>query len=107
MLLNSNAVLGGDVNTVYSHSMPYRLCVPENYDPSISYPMLVWFHGTGNRCVSERDYALELLMRIWCFFLFSDNEKNYFIVPEGCSDRHSIQSHNLQLLIIIVLYGTP
>lgn len=36
-------------NSKYSHSMPYRLYVPENYDPAESYPMVVVFHGAGER----------------------------------------------------------
>ncbi len=30
-------------------SMPYRLCLPENYDPSKHYPVLFFLHGSGER----------------------------------------------------------
>lgn len=30
-------------------SMPYRLCLPENYDPSKQYPVLFFLHGSGER----------------------------------------------------------
>ncbi|GAA6397570.1 discoidin domain-containing protein [Solibaculum mannosilyticum] len=33
----------------YEHDMPYRLYVPQNYDPTKSYPVVLFLHGAGER----------------------------------------------------------
>ncbi|WP_175639232.1 chitobiase/beta-hexosaminidase C-terminal domain-containing protein [Metabacillus schmidteae] len=35
--------------TLEYHNMPYRLYVPENYDPNVSYPLVLFLHGGGER----------------------------------------------------------
>ncbi len=36
-------------NGQYEHDMPYRLYVPQNYDPTRSYPVVLFLHGAGER----------------------------------------------------------
>ena len=37
------------VYTTANGSMPYRLFVPERYDPRKKYPLVLWLHGVGGR----------------------------------------------------------
>ncbi len=52
--------------------LPYRLLMPENYDETKSYPMIVYFHGAGER---GNDNELQLVN---CVQYMYDN------LPEDC-----------------------
>lgn len=42
--------------------VPYRILLPENYDPKKSYPMMVWLHGrgeSGNNNTSQINNGIE------------------------------------------------
>ena len=34
-------------NLIAAYSMPYRLFIPDNYDPAKKYPMVLFLHGAG------------------------------------------------------------
>lgn len=36
-------------NLIAAYSMPYRLFIPDNYDPAKKYPMVLFLHGAGER----------------------------------------------------------
>jgi predicted peptidase len=42
----------------YEHSLPYRLFIPDNYDKSKTYPLVLFLHGAGER---GTDDSLQLL----------------------------------------------
>jgi predicted peptidase len=51
MPLFSQDIVNGFLGRVYRkgrQSMPYRLYVPENYDKSRAYPLVIWLHGGGS-----------------------------------------------------------
>ncbi len=63
-----------NANTV----LPYRLVLPENYDETKAYPMLVFLHGAGER---GNDNELQLLH---CVQYLADNLPECIIVAPQC-----------------------
>jgi predicted peptidase len=35
-------------------ALPYRLLIPKNYDPNRKYPLVIFFHGAGERGIDNR-----------------------------------------------------
>lgn len=67
--------------TVYTNedtTIPFRIVVPQNYDESKSYPMLVFFHGAGER---GNDNELSLFH---CIQYLADNLPECFILVPQC-----------------------
>ncbi len=48
---STNDFLYGEYSNdeMYEHSMPYRYCLPVNYDSTKEYPVLMYLHGAGGR----------------------------------------------------------
>lgn len=54
-------------------TLPYRLLLPENYDPSKKYPLIIFLHGSGERGndnESQLSHGADLFLR-------NDIRKNY------------------------------
>ena len=60
-------------------SIPYRLYLPENYDEAKSYPMLVFFHGAGER---GNDNELQLFHCIQ--YLYDNMPEDCIIIAPQC-----------------------
>lgn len=55
------------------HTLPYRLLLPDNYDSTKVYPLVLFLHGSGER---GQDNELQLVHGA-DFFLQADNRKNF------------------------------
>lgn len=67
--------------TVYTNedtAIPFRIVIPQNYDESKSYPMIVFFHGAGER---GNDNELSLFH---CIQYLADNLPECFILVPQC-----------------------
>ncbi len=64
-------------------TMPYRLLLPENYNPSTKYPVIFFLHGSGERGNNNEAQ----LIHGGDFFLVDSLRKNYpaFVVFPQCS----------------------
>ena len=83
------SVLAGDINTsekrTYENAdtvLPYRLILPENYDETKTYPMLVFLHGAGER---GNDNELQFFH---CVQYLHDNMPECIIVAPQCPANH-------------------
>ena len=56
--------------------MPYRLLLPQNYNPKKNYPLLVFLHGAGER---GSDNALQLVHG-GALFLTPENRENFPVI---------------------------
>lgn len=63
-------------------SIPYRLLVPENYDASNDYPLVVFLHGAGER---GQNNDLPIRIRNGAYdFIQTANRYSYFMVIPQC-----------------------
>lgn len=44
-----------DGTMVYEHGMPYRYYLPQNYDSTKSYPVVMYLHGSGRRGTDNKE----------------------------------------------------
>ena len=54
-------------------SLPYRLYVPDDYDPSVSYPLILYFHGAGDR---GADNEAQVKNSVLLQRMLAENEKS-------------------------------
>jgi lysophospholipase L1-like esterase/predicted esterase len=67
----------------YSHSMPYRLFVPANYNAQQTYPLVIFFHGAGER---GTDNTAQLTANqgatVWVEPYYQANHPCFVIAPQ-------------------------
>ncbi len=66
--------------------MPFRLHVPENYDTALSYPLILYFHGSGERGIDNEITLKHGVMN----FVRAENLVKYpcFIIVPQCMPEH-------------------
>lgn len=66
------------------NSMPYRLYVPEGYDPRKAYPLVLYLHGSGGR---GNDNLKQLMTNdgavIWASPEIQSKEQLFVLAPQG------------------------
>jgi predicted peptidase len=63
-------------------TLPYRLLLPENYDPKKSYPLVVFLHGAGERGTDNKAQLIHGVAE----FAKPENRKKYpcFLIAPQC-----------------------
>jgi len=71
-------------HTFTETTLPYRLCIPDGYDPNQSYPLVLALHGSGE-CGSDNELPISV-HRLATSWADSANQKNYpcFVVVPQC-----------------------
>jgi predicted peptidase len=64
--------------------LPYRLLKPDNYDPKMSYPLVVFLHGAGERGIDNEKQLIHGVAE----FAKEENRKKYpcFLVAPQCPE---------------------
>ncbi len=72
--------------TITSHGLTigYRLFVPEGYDPSVSYPLVFAFHGSGERgSDNERHISIHRLATAWADPAVQAEHPAFVLAPQA------------------------
>lgn len=85
------SALGADefVARVYTNAtgqtLPYRLLTPKNYDVKKKYPLVIFFHGAGERGTDNRNQ----LLHGTSLYLQSDNRESFpcFVIAPQCPNN--------------------
>jgi pimeloyl-ACP methyl ester carboxylesterase len=62
-------------------SIPYRLLVPENYDASKAYPLVVFLHGAGERG-QNNDLPIRIRNGAYEFIQTADEHSYFMLIPQ-------------------------
>lgn len=81
-------VVGGD-------TLPYRILLPENFDPTLSYPLVLFLHGSGE---SGNDNEKQLKNGASLFLKDTNRKKYPAIVVFPQNPNHSYWS-NVQMVV--------
>lgn len=63
------------------NSIPYRLLVPENYDASKTYPLVVFLHGAGERG-QNNDLPIRIRNGAYEFIQTADEYSYFMLIPQ-------------------------
>ena len=81
-------------NTSISNSpMPYRLCFPLNYNPAISYPIVLFLHGAGERG-TDNNGPLNSSQgcQLWAKTENQNNNPCFVLVPQCASNKQWVNT---------------
>ena len=72
--------------TIYSKNIPYRLFIPDNYDPNKKYPLVLFLHGAGERGIDNQSQITSSKGAL--LWASEANQKDHpcFIVAPQCPD---------------------
>jgi len=66
----------------YGHPLPYRLFVPEGYDASRSYPLILYLHSSGG-IGDDNKAQIEPAVSVLVSPVVQDVEKSFVLVPQS------------------------
>ena len=81
-------------NTSISNSpMPYRLCFPLNYNPAISYPIVLFLHGAGERG-TDNNGPLNSSQggQLWAKTENQNSNPCFVLVPQCANDKKWVET---------------
>ncbi len=81
-------------HTLAETTLPYRLCIPDGYDPNQTYPLVLALHGAGER---GTDNTMQISShRMAASWADSANQKEYpcFVVAPQCPTNNSWNDYN-------------
>lgn len=62
--------------------MPYRLFIPDNYNSSISYPIVLSLHGAGAKGTDNEMQIKEVCARYWAYSAFQSKYATFVVAPQ-------------------------
>jgi len=76
-------------HTFQNTTLPYRLFIPENYNPAQTYPMMLCLHGSGERGTNNDDTHISMhgLAISWADSV-NQSQRSCFVVAPQCPPEH-------------------
>ena len=84
----SNALFVKQLFIEKTDTLPYRILLPDNYDPENKYPLIIFLHGSGERGndnEKQLTHGAELFLRdsirkkIYCYCSFSPMQREQLL----------------------------
>lgn len=109
MPLLAQSTIDGFIGRVYrnrNQSMPYRLFVPQGYDKTRQYPLVIWLHGggsSGDDNVGQISLDNKLGTHFWTRKENQEKHPAFVLAPQSKSDWDSNTSTDLSAELKLVL----
>ena len=70
-------------------TLPYRIYIPENYDPNKKYPLMIFMHGAGERGTDNMQLHSVDANRYFYYIIEDDRLKDeYILIAPQCHPEH-------------------
>lgn len=80
--------------SIASYTMPYRLFVPEGYDPSKTYPLVLFLHGAGERGTdNEQQIGVIRGGKLWAEKANQAAHPCFVIAPQCPADKQWVNTN--------------